>query len=147
MKVIFLDIDGCLNAHKPHPNGYCGIDLYCMEVLNWAIRKTDAKIVLSSAWRYMVTGGACTLKGFEYWLRTYGFEGELVGHTVMDEVIPERSEQIKYFLSEWKGESISHYVVVDDLNILQHPFVKCQGDIGLTYEEGKKITRILNAEE
>jgi len=73
MKVIFLDIDGVLNGHEfcEHAKS-CGINPECVCELNRIIAATDAKIVLSSAWRYMVHGGALTLKGFEYMLRTHG---------------------------------------------------------------------------
>ena len=55
MKVIFLDFDGVLNSI----NGYSDIQIVscfkidpeCMDRLNQIIDQTDAKIVISSAWR------------------------------------------------------------------------------------------------
>lgn len=65
MRVLFLDIDGVLNANddfggkkKPNPyvssdDGYryCGISTSKVKRLKWIIDKTDAKIVLVSSWK------------------------------------------------------------------------------------------------
>lgn len=65
MRVIFLDIDGVLNANddfggkkKPNPyvssdDGYryCGISASKVKRLKWIVDKTDAKIVLVSSWK------------------------------------------------------------------------------------------------
>lgn len=72
MKVLFLDIDGVLNGHQRHANGYCGIDPGKVEHLNGIVAETRCRIVLASAWRYMILGGDMTLKGFGHMLATYG---------------------------------------------------------------------------
>ena len=60
MKVIFLDIDGVLNANedfggrsKPNPSihGILGITTTRLNRLKQIIDKTDAKIVLTSSWK------------------------------------------------------------------------------------------------
>lgn len=53
MKVLFRDIDGVLNDHRPHPGSpYNGIKPSCMKLLNQVLAVTDASIILSTAWRY-----------------------------------------------------------------------------------------------
>lgn len=47
-KIIFLDIDGCVNIPK---NFYESFDLDCLENLRRIIKETGAKIVVSSSWR------------------------------------------------------------------------------------------------
>lgn len=87
-KIIFLDIDGVLNGHEFNAEAQSGnIRNECVQHLNRIIRLTGAKIVLSSAWRYIVHGKQMTLKGFAYMLRTHGFIGigNLIGVTVADE--------------------------------------------------------------
>jgi hypothetical protein len=52
MKPLFLDIDGVLNAHEPHPGSlYNGIRPDCMGRLNRVLKATGASLVISSAWR------------------------------------------------------------------------------------------------
>ena len=53
MKVIFLDIDGVLNCSKtPNPRKLpYVVDKKLLANLHRLIRKTDAKVVLSSTWR------------------------------------------------------------------------------------------------
>ena len=58
MKIIFLDIDGVLNCEKTFQRhrGAIGIDPYLVAIFNRIIFATDAKIVLSSSWRYSKEG-------------------------------------------------------------------------------------------
>lgn len=64
MKVIFLDIDGVLNSHEWDTETMCGqIHKDKVALLNGVLRVTEAKIVLSSAWRYIVYRGECNLRG------------------------------------------------------------------------------------
>lgn len=52
-KVIFLDIDGVLNSECTR--GYFqDIEREYFENLVYIVRKTDAKIVLTSSWRYLI---------------------------------------------------------------------------------------------
>lgn len=87
MKILFLDIDGVLNGHQKDEQGYCRIVPYCVNYLNRVIDATDCKIVLSSAWRYMIHCGAMTLKGFEYMLITHRLKvlNRIIGLTKPDE--------------------------------------------------------------
>lgn len=115
--LIFLDIDGVLNRHGY--NACSGVESSTIEPgavasLNRILRESNAEIVLSSAWRYMVYGGAMSLRGFEYLLRTHGLavKDRLVGLTVTDEEIPNRGQQIVAWLNKHgKGRP---YVVLDD---------------------------------
>lgn len=85
--IIFLDIDGVLNRHVFNREAGSGtIDPKCVKQLNRILRATGAKIVLSSAWRYMIHRRAMTLKGFDYLLRTHGVIADsVVGMTDVDE--------------------------------------------------------------
>lgn len=167
MRIIFLDIDGVLNRH---------ITDYCVESqsniirpelirnLNRIILATDAKIVLSSAWRYMILGGAITKEGFGYMLRTHGVchQVEIVGITKRDEEIPTRGEQIEAWMYAWnhiaKSNAVANglpeplpttYVVIDndDFGITdhKHPFVRTDDTIGLTEVDADQAIKILMA--
>lgn len=91
--ILFLDIDGVLNGHRFVGEALsCNIVKPCVQELNRIIRVTECKVVLSSAWRYMVTGGAMTVGGFAYMLRTHGAIGAwnwLIDTTAPDEHCPE----------------------------------------------------------
>ena len=70
-RYLFFDIDGVLNDHsKLEGSPYCGINPKCMDRLNFVIEKTNCKLILTSAWRYMINNHAMTLTGFEYMLYT-----------------------------------------------------------------------------
>ena len=130
MKVLFLDIDGVLNGHEKHPDSpYTTIRPDCVRRLNRVIKATDCKIVISSAWRYMVLRtrknepATMTLLGFQYLLHTHGLMTHsdtdwskiIVGHTCPDEDIPERSRQIL----NWVASRMSHsdqWAAVDDMD-------------------------------
>ena len=89
--LVFLDVDGVLNDHKPHPNGYCAMVPDCVAWLSYVLLCVpDARIVLSSAWRYIVLSGDMSLKGFEYLLLIHGAPYEtvhdrIVGYIPSDE--------------------------------------------------------------
>lgn len=118
MKLIFLDVDGVLNSHKDvQENGINSINRTCMAFLNQVIGETGAQLVISSAWRYMILGGAMTLDGFRYMLQTYGLRTDAVlhGHTVPDEAIPERGDQIlSYVLNAGPTGTVESWIVLDD---------------------------------
>lgn len=109
MKLIFLDIDGVLNGHDWDPKAVSNrIRPECVQRLNRIVRATEARIVLSSAWRYMVHMKALTLLGFEYLLRTHGGAGlRIIGLTEPDEICPacgkkHRRKEVKYDLDGYQ---------------------------------------------
>jgi hypothetical protein len=149
--IVFLDMDGVLNGHGFDEAAQSNrIDPRCVEALNLILDSSGARLVLSSAWRYMVTGGAMTLRGFEYMLRTHGAHcnGRLIGHTVPDEVIPTRGAQV----SDWMARlgCNRRYLVLDDggfdasgrwcdmgLNEAGHPVIWTDGRRGLSAAQAK----------
>lgn len=115
--IIFIDIDGTLNGEHRHPNGYCGMDPECVYRLNRIVRETGARLVLSSAWRYMVRPGTMGLKGFHCLLMTYGLDrkAKLVGCTPRDEAVIGRGPQISRWLHDWTARRRAPaYVVLDN---------------------------------
>lgn len=150
MKLIFLDIDGVLNGHDFDAAAQsCRMRRECVERFNRLLAATGAKVVLSSAWRYLVTGGAMTLKGFGYMLRTHGVVGcDLIGHTCTDEDCAGRGKQIAKWLSE-SPLNFDSYVVLDDdtYDILDagHSLVCTDGALGLTDANVDAAIRLLAA--
>lgn len=147
-KLLFLDIDGVLNRHQYNEMSQSNsVDPDCVARLNRILNATDARIVLSSAWRYMLIGKAMSLVGFDYLLRTHGVvANRLVGRTPADEEITERGWQIH----QWRKEHdhCGRYVVIDDMDLHispLHPFVRPQGHIGLTDADVDKAIAILNS--
>lgn len=141
-KVIFLDIDGVLNDHTILDSGCCGIDREKASFLNYIIRKTGARLIITSAWRYMVLCDAMTAHGFSYLLRTHGIDATIDGFTTLDESICTREAQIKEYLRN--AINIDKYVIIDDLNLDIDNFVKIDGNIGLTLNDVEKAISILN---
>jgi hypothetical protein len=144
--IIFLDLDGVLNDHQQRESGFCGIDLPLATRFNRVLRETDAQIVLSSAWRYMIPE-AMSLKGFTYLLQTHGVDchERLIGVTCRDEEIEPRGQQIRHWRLENGGER--PYVVIDDLDLgiteAGHPFVQTDGKVGLTEADADRAIEIL----
>lgn len=146
MKVVFLDLDGVANGHARNAAGVCGIDPACAARLNRILAAShDTLVVLSSAWRYMVLGGAMTLKGFECLLQTHGVRAhcKLAGTTVADEVIPGRGDQILDWIRRHPG--VTDWVVLDDLAIPEvgERLVRTDGRVGLTDADADRAVRIL----
>ena len=70
--ILFLDIDGVLNGHEQDAQGYNRIQPGPVVHLNRILAETEARLVISSSWRYLVHSGAMTLEGFSYMLITHG---------------------------------------------------------------------------
>lgn len=146
MKIIFLDIDGILNHHDtkiPY-----GIERQCVQNLNNLIQNTKANIVLISSWRYFIIDGIMTLKGFELLLRSHGINclNRIIGLTPPDDIIPERNDQIKLWLSATK-EHIDSFVILDDCEDFPDyidNYIKIDGYFGLTNKHVENATKILN---
>lgn len=108
--ILFLDIDGVLNDHTSNT-----IDRTCVHVLNQIIAATDCKIVLCSAWRYMILHGAMTLKGFEHLLRSHDCNGDLIGHTRQEKLTEDNRAGL---VQEWLDQNSNpDYVILDDMDL------------------------------
>lgn len=158
-KVIFLDIDGVLNAHEElDPKIMCG-RIYPDKVarLNMILEETGAMLVLSSAWRYLIYREEMTLTGVEWLFRSHGiYQKRLIGITKPDTMISlsdsvkvpasnERGEQISMWIED--NPEVSKYVVLDDLDLgisrAGHPFVHVNGSVGLTTQNAKDAIKLL----
>ena len=157
--ILFLDIDGVLNDHTKLPSGYCGIQFDKVLQLNRILDAVDPQIVVSSAWRYQVTEGAMTLRGFETLLLVHGVKchNRVLATTQRDPVIAEpdhmdtdtwnrlglqwRSHQITRWLAA--NGSACPFVVLDDLPIDVPNLVQTDGSIGLTRADADRAIQIL----
>lgn len=161
---LFLDIDGVLNDHTVlGASQVCTIDRERMRLLNWILCETDCRIVLVSAWRYMMLGEqpSMNLRGFWYMMRTHGLyagpQGEtnyILGCTRRDardftrqDDPHERGRQVHDWLRD-HGAGVQAYCCVDDLDLgytaFKHPFVQTHGPIGLTHWQAGRIINILS---
>lgn len=167
MNLIFLDIDGVFNNHPPLcVDSQCGtIDRDKVRLFNEVLRRTGANVVLSSAWRYFFYRGEMSLRGIEWLLRSHGMmSGRLIGITDADTLVrcekwdygkpwpmtDERGSQITKYLERFRsdGGEVKKYVVVDDLDLgivaAGHPFVRTDGNVGLTEADCRKMVELLN---
>lgn len=168
--LIFLDIDGCLNSHD--------FDWFAMsnpihrnkvKRLNRILAASNGRIVLSSAWRYIVHRGEADLAGFDWLLRSHGVLcNRLIGITRCDTMMPktfdgtpgtwpledERGRQIADWLAD--HDFSGRYVVIDDggkredgswtdlgIGAAGHPHVCPVGSVGLTDADADRAIEIL----
>jgi len=166
MKILFLDFDGVINPYRnihtrmeqfrkdktPYQDQYGGLfDRRCIEYLNWIIKETNCKIVISSTWRYM------GLKKIEEMWITRDYPGEVIDITptkIRTEILTKfkggitRGSEIQQWIED--NHPYSYCIVDDDDDILPHQnqnFVKINTYKGLDIESAKKIIKILNQKD
>lgn len=166
-KYIFLDIDGVLNPMIPHRRGIGKtakyempsdfeplreIDPECVSNFNRIIVATDAKIVISSAWRNLIINGHMNLRGFSVLLWSHGVRGEVVGHTRKsrednEEGREPRWMQIRDWLSFNRSPDLElvRYCILDDDHTAfgGRPGVQANSN-GLTLDDANRAIEILN---
>lgn len=148
MKILFLDIDGVLNAGSFDATAQStSVDRVAVARLNHVLAATGAKLVLSSSWRYLVLDGSMTLGGFEYLLRTHGLvAGALIGHTSSDEVTPGRGAQILEWVRAHGHNAV--WAAVDDHELDLGPDrwrqVRTDPRVGLADHDVAALIRILS---
>lgn len=166
MKLIFLDVDGVLNRHEAHENGYNGTHPECVAALNDLLAMApDAKLVIISSWRYLVVTGQMTVQGFESMLLTHGLNcyGRVYGVTRSDEETcggVKDWEYLKEHGAEVRAEQIFEYVraanadlppgapavtavVLDDLELPLPNLVRTAPKVGLTRELAAEAAAML----
>lgn len=167
MKVIFLDFDGVLNgfdtnepASPLHPHLH--LNPVLMRRLNRIVKRTGAKVVLSTSWRTRhhhpgASAEHMTLDELREALRLAGFVGEVIGVTPdlarLDTIgrtgdvlwrCPPRLKEIRAWLD---AHPVSAFVVLDDdggAELAGH-FVHCSRRTGLTESDVEQAVRILGA--
>lgn len=154
MKVIFLDIDGVLNGHEYDPKAEsCLIKKECIDNLSKVLTFVDVYIVISSAWRYMISRNAMSISGFEYMLRTHGLagiKGRIIGITREDRDQCSQTER-GVEIEEWlqAHPDVTSYLVIDDndfgISTKSHPFLKTDEKTGLTIADADKAIQMLRS--
>lgn len=164
MKVIFLDIDGVLNANedfggrnKPNPSihGILGITTARIKRLKQIVNKTDAKIVLTSSWKesyIRYTKYRVDICG-RYLREKLRKSGIYIFDTTLDYEIKGseyRGTGIKAWLAAHKN--VTNWIVLDDdlfcdydKDIIGH-LIKTSEQTGLTDELVNKAIDMLNQE-
>ncbi len=162
MKIIFLDINGVLKTgiYAIHYFEVCkhfglsrkdGKDLRHglrdefgshfdprpVQLLEYIIKETGAKIVISSTWRH---SGEEQMK-LMWEMRS--LPGEVIGIT--KHLNTDRGEEIAEYLRENETDA---YVIIDDHRDMLpeqiNNFVKVDGEYGITLKDAEKIISILN---
>lgn len=163
-KFLFLDIDGVLNADSTTtevtPEGFTFVEDRLIEKLKRIIDATNAKVVLSSDWRFEHprfdddnpdAKMGLNLKLLIEKLASFGIN--LYGMTSVFR--SRRGEEITYWLEQnecrYGGIDNINYVILDDLpwhEFLHHEehFVNTDDYVGLTDENVEEAIAILNKE-
>lgn len=155
MKVIFLDIDGVLNSrHTPLKKCFKGFeedertDPRCVQLLNTVVERTQAKIVISSAWRIQHSA-----EELQAYFKHCGFTGEIIGVTPvllnvdLDPEDPdewERGDEIQEWLD---NNEVENFIILDDdsdMGYLKLHLVKTSFEVGLTAEDAAVVIKELS---
>ncbi|HAA53788.1 MAG TPA: hypothetical protein DCE42_03495 [Myxococcales bacterium] len=141
MKLIFLDIDGVLNHGLIVEDPERPFDKENLDPFNEFIQHTQAKIVISSSWRFLIgaSDGYETKEEFFQFLYDEGLRAEIIDVTP-DMPTVCRGVEIQTWLTqarEEKGLHIEDYLIfeddVDDEMPREH-LIETDFDIGLTKE-------------
>jgi hypothetical protein len=115
MKIIFLDIDGVLNSKNyEYSDRYIrdALDPLAVARLNKITDATNAKIVISSAWR---TPFEFDKDSLFYLLKEEGITGEMIDITpIFTSCL--RWDEIKDWLED--HPTVENFVILDDMNYM-----------------------------
>lgn len=148
LKILFLDIDGVLNSDDFYNNQrenkkeweevtypLTEFDPKCIERLNRIVEETNAKIVISSDWRFT--------EGLENILFMAGLKKPIFDTTPY--YFGKRDKEIEIWLN---NHDVIKYVIVDDNDFFtkeQHEhFIKISYLNGLTEEKAQEIINYFN---
>ncbi len=161
-KVVFLDIDGVLNSNfwlenneRELSNGTL-IDSEKVKLLSDLIKKTNAKIILHSGWRFWFDGDLKPLRlEAEKFLEMLNAEGLWIDGVTPDLTTEEIRETKKFSLVKaaeillWLSEhkEVKSWVVLEDLYLHNEEVdkhqVKTDATVGLTEDDVKRAVEIL----
>lgn len=150
--IIFLDIDGVLNYvtcidRVPHSSAIFGINQYNVALLSQIVKKTNAKIVLTSSWK-----SGWELDHFKdvdtiYLVISLALQDLYIMDKTVDEVSPSlRGEGIINWLHH---HNYKNFVILDDEEFdysekhLYNHFVYTDYTTGLIKEDVNKAVKIL----
>ncbi len=156
MKIIFLDFDGVMDTSyydhilskegKPGNDEYGTVfDPYCIRNLKRIIEETEADIVVSSSWKYMMS-----YQDFLNMWKDRGLPGFITDVTPNPVDRRKRGDEIDAWIEECKTEC--QYVIIDDLeanNFNEHQIPRLlivNPFFGLDEETAERAIQILNAE-
>jgi hypothetical protein len=118
---VFLDIDGVLNHHVQHDNGYCGICKDCMATFNGILDATGAQVVVASAWRYFCLRNEMSIQGFQGMMCTHGLKWGCIVDVLRkddDRRKDDRGKLVEYWFQDRYGlVHPTQYVVLDDMDL------------------------------
>ena len=155
MKILFLDIDGVLNDHRSITCEPENLLLRQCAVLERVIQATGCKLVISSAWRYVVKP-----EQMQEWLRARGVpSAQVIGSTPTGEEMGRPTVEIPggggalMYANEKRGDEITmwlldyeveKFAIVDDerktnMGSLESIVVWTDRDTGLTDADGDTI--------
>lgn len=131
----------------------------CSNIQHLLAENSDIRIVVSSVWR---TSGVKRLR--QIFRRNNIDESRIIGITpgrgvnaegrdMGDEWMPngprvERGNQIQAWLTEWQGEAVTHFAIIDDdsdMAHLTHRFVHVDGRNGFMWTDMEKVAGLLEA--
>lgn len=168
-KIIFLDLDGVLNTanyydrlqheHLPTEDIFGTLfDPNAVEQLSHIIDSTNAKIVISSSWRY---SGIASMRAMWKERHLPGNLYDITSLFVADDYIRAHMDDQSFDfyeamtsaremeISAWLQEhpEVTNYVILDDLDSLrQHEahLVKINPKTGITNDDAEQVITILN---
>lgn len=110
MKVIFLDIDGCLNTYKSLEDGIILIPEK-VRMVEKLCNETSSGIVITSSWRHRYS-----VSEIKRLFKDNGWEGEvpIIGMTDTKFSEDSRGKHIKRYKKEHSELGIDGYVIIDD---------------------------------
>ena len=145
MKIIFLDVDGVLNSSPwREAHGAKTLDPACVALLQYITRETDARLVITSEWRYDLLYFAGALKKAQ----GKGLLGRILSITG-EGSIHARPKLIQEWLDLHQGD-VERFVILDDFPELEHlepHVVRCTNDTGLSLGCAEAAIKHLNTKE
>lgn len=147
MKVIFLDVDNCLNDKNTTDTifgGYNGLDEDKIERLNCIVKETGAKIVLSTTWRNYPDFTEYLM----YRMRSVdpNLASAVIGKT--PNLCASRADEIEEWMKD--NPSVDKFVVLDDLlseslERFGYSFINTSEEDGLTHDIMKRCIEHLKS--
>lgn len=148
MKLLFLDIDGVLNyfdfnmeAEMNSFLNFSEIDTEKVLLLNEIVRRTEAKIVISSSWRKLYS-----IEDLIEGLKGRGFIGEIIDVTPSINIMNlQRGHEIKHWIDNCDLD-ISSIVILDDdsdMEGVEEYHIKTDYKTGLTKSDVELVIKKL----